>query len=319
MNKSRVEGFSDGVFAIAITLLVLTLAQPSNYHDLTHQLVERWPSLAAYVVSFVMIGIMWLNHHTMFTHVARVDRTFFYLNLVLLMTIVFVPYPTGIFGEALQRQDAKQAAVFYSIVITINACIWAAAWLYASMGRRLLSPEFPEATRLPATLGFALGPPLYAAAIGVAFINPYLCLGFHGLLALYYAFDPISRRLEHAGGGEGGVAESSVRTLAAGSHIHLAPVNSCGTLAEAARRVAVECGKTVTYTWTALPLSGARGSLATVRYKRVRPKRGGHGCRARPVRDAGDQWFQHGAARCRERRLPARRFSSRHPVTRYGL
>jgi uncharacterized membrane protein len=112
MGKERLETFSDGVFAIAITLLVLTIAQPSDYRNLAHQLGERWPSLAAYAVSFVVIGIMWLNHHTVFSHLGHIDRGLFYLNLFLLMTIVFIPYPTGVFGEALRRGvGAKTAAI----------------------------------------------------------------------------------------------------------------------------------------------------------------------------------------------------------------
>src|SRR6266513_1827739 len=103
MNKSRLEGFSDGVFSIAITLLVFTIAQPANYHDLARDLLHSWPSLAAYVVSFVVIGIMWFNHHSIFAHFVRVDRMLVYLNLLLLLTVVFIPYPTGILGEALRQ------------------------------------------------------------------------------------------------------------------------------------------------------------------------------------------------------------------------
>jgi uncharacterized membrane protein len=195
MSKERLEAFSDGVFAIAITLLVLTIAQPSHYRDLAHQLGRLWPSLAAYVVSFVVIGIMWLNHHTVFSHLDHIDRGLFYLNLALLMTIVFLPYPTGVFGEALGKGvGARTAAVFYTAVMTINACVWAALWLYASVGRRLLGPGFPEAQRTMATMLFVAGAFVYGASIGVAFINPYLCLAVQGALALYYALDPISRR-----------------------------------------------------------------------------------------------------------------------------
>ena len=97
MDKSRVETFSDGVFAIAITLLVLTIAQPTDYAELADQLARRWPSLAAYVVSFLVIGIMWVNHHAIFSRLRLVDRAMFYLNLLLLMTIVFIPYPTEVF------------------------------------------------------------------------------------------------------------------------------------------------------------------------------------------------------------------------------
>ncbi|HWD53091.1 MAG TPA: TMEM175 family protein [Acidimicrobiales bacterium] len=197
MSKLRVEAFSDGVFAIAITLLILTIAQPNNYHKLGNQLAERWPSLAAYVVSFAVIGIMWLNHHAIFNHLDRIDRGMFYRNLLLLMTVVFIPYPTGVFGEALrQHAGAKTAAVFYSAVLTVNALAWSALWLHASVGRRLLHPDFPEDQRRIATLLFTAGVLFYAIATGIAFLNPYACLAFHGALALYYAFDPISRRVE---------------------------------------------------------------------------------------------------------------------------
>ena len=199
MSKSRVETFSDGIFAIAITLLVLTIAQPTNYRDLAHQLGQRWPSLAAYVVSFAVIGIMWVNHHTICTNVRLVDRTFFYLNLVLLMTIVFIPYPTEIFGAALRHHEgAKTAAVFYSVTMAINACAWAALWLYCSNGRRLLVDEFPESVRTTSTILFIAGVVVYLVSIGVALLNPYVCLLFHGVLALYYALDPISRSTAHA-------------------------------------------------------------------------------------------------------------------------
>jgi uncharacterized membrane protein len=201
VNKARVETFSDGVFAIAITLLVLTIAQPGagDYLHLRHALLERWPSLAAYAVSFVVIGIMWVNHHTVFSHVQRVDRGLFYWNLWLLMTIVFIPYPTEVFGQALRlHQGARTAAVFYSLTMTVNAVMWAGLWLHASRGRRLLQDDFPESQRTVSTLLFTGGTLLYLISVGVAFISAYLCLAFHGALALYYAFDPISRRVEHA-------------------------------------------------------------------------------------------------------------------------
>jgi TMEM175 potassium channel family protein len=195
MNKARLEAFSDGVFSIAITLLVFTIAQPSNYGDLGHDLARRWPSLAAYVVSFVVIGIMWFNHHSIFAHFARIDRMLVYLNLLLLLTVVFLPYPTGVFGEALrQGAGARTAAVLYSAAMTANAAAWSALWLYASTGRRLLNDAFPEQGRRTATLLFLFGTPIYAITIAVGFLNAYACLAFHALLAVYYALDPLSRR-----------------------------------------------------------------------------------------------------------------------------
>jgi uncharacterized membrane protein len=195
MNKSRVEAFSDGVFAIAITLLVLTIAQPTRYRDLTHELATRWPAFAAYVVSFAVIGIMWLNHHSLFSSFERIDRGLFYLNLLLLLTITFLPYPTGVLGEALARgQGARTAAVFYAVTMAVNAYAWTALWLYGSHRRRLLHASFPEEERALATLLFSIGVVLYTLAIGVAFLNAYAFLALQAAFAIYYALDPVNRR-----------------------------------------------------------------------------------------------------------------------------
>jgi TMEM175 potassium channel family protein len=195
MNKSRVEAFSDGVFAIAITLLVLTIAQPTHYRDLAHQLASRWPSFAAYVVSFAVIGIMWLNHHSLFTSFERIDRGLFYLNMLLLLTITFLPYPTGVLGEALaQGQGAQTAAVFYGVTMAVNAYAWGALWLYGSYHRRLLHASFPEEERGLATLLFTIGVVMYTVAVGVAFLNAYAFLAVQAAFALYYALDPVNRR-----------------------------------------------------------------------------------------------------------------------------
>ena len=194
MGKARLEAFSDGVFAIAITLLVLTITTPDNYRHLGTELADRWPSYAAYLVSFAVIGIMWLNHHTIFGHFARVDRNLVYCNLALLATVVFIPYPTGIFGQALQRGEGERvAAVVYSVTMTVNAVAWAVVWLYGSTRRRLLDDAFPEEQRRTATVLFTIGTGLYAVTIVVAIVNAYACLALHGALAIYYALDPLSR------------------------------------------------------------------------------------------------------------------------------
>ena len=208
MNKSRVEAFSDGVFAIAITLLVLTIAQPTKYWILGQQLAHRWPSLAAFVVSFLVIGIMWVNHHSVFSHFERIDRGLFYFNMLLLMTITFLPYPTGVLGEALaQHQSTQTAAVFYGVTMAVNAFAWAGLWLYGSHNRRLLRASFPEAERTLATLLFTIGVVVYALAVGVAFWNAYVFLGVQAAVALYYALDPVTRR-PGRGKSVGGPAET---------------------------------------------------------------------------------------------------------------
>jgi uncharacterized membrane protein len=200
VSKTRVEAFSDGVFAIAITLLVLTVAEPRSYRDLAHELATQWPSLAAYIVSFAVIGIMWINHHSVFTHLEQIDRGLLYLNLLLLMTIAFLPYPTGVLGQALAKgQGTRTAAVVYGVVMAANAFAWGALWLYASRHRHLLRADFPEGERATATLLFTVGVVVYTVAVGVAFLNAYAFLALQGALAIYYAFDPISRRAARRG------------------------------------------------------------------------------------------------------------------------
>lgn len=196
MSKSRVEAFSDGVFTIAITLLVLTIAEPRAYQHLAHQLGTQWPSLFAYVVSFAVIGIMWINHHSVFSLLEQVDRSLLYLNLLLLMTIAFLPYPTGVLGQALARgQGTQTAAIVYGVVMALNAYSWTGLWLHASRHRRLLQADFPEAERPTRTLLFTAGAVVYTLAVGVAFLNAYAFLALQGALAVYYALDPISGRL----------------------------------------------------------------------------------------------------------------------------
>jgi uncharacterized membrane protein len=127
-------------------------------------------------------------------HFEHVDRNLVYLNLALLATIAFVPYPTGLFGEALQRGEGERvAAVFYSVVMTLNAIAWTALWLYGSMHRRLLGHAFPEEQRRTATVLFTMGTGIYVGTIVIGVISPFACLAVHGALVVYYALDPLSR------------------------------------------------------------------------------------------------------------------------------
>ncbi|MER7841958.1 TMEM175 family protein [Streptomyces sp. NPDC096040] len=125
MNESgRLEAFSDGVFAIAVTLLILDIKVPKvgEHGSLWRAVGEQWPSYAAYAVSFLVIGIMWVNHHQVFSYVARVDRTLMFLNLLVLMVVAAVPWPTAMLAEYL-REDASShtAAAVYSLVMVLMA------------------------------------------------------------------------------------------------------------------------------------------------------------------------------------------------------
>src|SRR5829696_926721 len=107
MTKNRLEAFSDGVFAVAITLLVLEIAIPTG-DDLWHELKEEWPSFASFFVSFWVIGIIWVNHHGVIDHLKRVDRGVLYLNLLVLMTVVFIPFSTALLAEHLKPGESDE-------------------------------------------------------------------------------------------------------------------------------------------------------------------------------------------------------------------
>src|SRR4029453_1297002 len=142
METNRVEAFSDGVFAIAITLLILAVGieQAISEGDLSEQLLDLWPAYIAYAVSFLTIGIMWVNHHQIFRHFERVDRPLLLLNILLLMLISFTPYPTRVVAEHAQNaSDRQAAALLYGTTMTITAICFFGVWFYGS--RRLLRPD----------------------------------------------------------------------------------------------------------------------------------------------------------------------------------
>src|SRR5207248_1720487 len=116
VTTSRLEAFSDGVFAIAITLLVLEFGVDTATHDLGSQLLHIWPSYLAYVTSFLTIGVIWVNHHALFDFVGRVDRALLFLNTLLLLVIAFTPFPTRLIAEFLREGDNERtAALAYGI------------------------------------------------------------------------------------------------------------------------------------------------------------------------------------------------------------
>jgi uncharacterized membrane protein len=192
VQTGRLEAFSDGVFAVAITLLVLDIRPPAGVETssgLWRALGDLWPHYAAYVVSFLVIGIVWVNHHAVLELIVRVDRQLAFLNLLLLMAIALIPFATALLAEYLVHGGGAShaAAAAYSVVISLMGAAFGAVWIYASRGGRLLVDDFP-ADQLPAiTRRFVVGTPIYLAAIGVAFVSAAACLVLHALLALYYA------------------------------------------------------------------------------------------------------------------------------------
>ena len=189
MESRRNEAFSDGVFAIAITLLVLDLRLPGG-GTLTHQLLHVWPQYFAYVVSFLTIGIMWMNHHTILAHITRVDRTLLVINLLLLMGVVAIPFPTSLVAEELRHTGGVAATVTYGLVLIAVSFGFAGLWIYVVTHAESLGGQAqPEALRRSIP-GFTGGLLVYAAATLVAaFGQPLAALVIYGLLGVYYLFE----------------------------------------------------------------------------------------------------------------------------------
>jgi uncharacterized membrane protein len=138
-DTARLVAFSDGVFAITITLLVLEIRPPTDDRNLLHGLVALWPSYLAYALTFLFIGQVWANHHVMFDHIRAADRVVLLLNTLLLMVVAFLPFATSVLAGALRSGDGQRTAVaFYGITFGVTALTFNAVWQYACR-RRLLS------------------------------------------------------------------------------------------------------------------------------------------------------------------------------------
>ncbi len=190
MERGRLEAFSDGVIAVAITLLALDLAVAGPGHGpLLGQLGEHWPSFIAYLISFFTIGIIWVNHHELVKNIAVVDRTILFLNLVLLLFVVVIPFATSTMAKYLTsgNQDAHVAMVIYGLAFEGMALSFAAIFAWTLGEGRLLQPV-PEAARGPAWLRFSIGGAVYLVAIAVALISAPAALAIIGVVAVYYMF-----------------------------------------------------------------------------------------------------------------------------------
>jgi uncharacterized membrane protein len=187
MRTSRIEAFSDGVFAIAITLLALDLRAPSDTRHLGDYLAAQWPSYVAYVISFLLIGLVWANHHTMFDHIVRGDRVLLFVNTLLLMSVACLPFVTRILAESLRSGDGRPAAVFtYGMVLVGGGVFFNGIWLWARRGHRLLGDEITSTEARRLAYRFAAGPFLYAVAAVLGLAAPLPALGVYAALILFY-------------------------------------------------------------------------------------------------------------------------------------
>jgi uncharacterized membrane protein len=203
MNSRRAEGFSDNVFAVAITILVFNLLPIGAGRYLTGaELVRGWPSYAAYVVSFFTIGITWTQHHSLFARITTVDRPLLMLNLLLLMGIVAVPFPTALVAEHLKvvgGHGENYAIVAYGINGILISTSFSFMWLYLARHAAKLGDSAPP-LRWTSALRFNIGIAGYVTGtiIGVCVVPHGYALIVFGLIPIYYAFEHLPDIQEEA-------------------------------------------------------------------------------------------------------------------------
>jgi uncharacterized membrane protein len=192
VSTTRLETFADGVFAIAATLLILNVdAQVrEGSTEIGDRLLEIWPSYIAYAVSFVTIGIIWSNHHTVMAQLGRVNRTFLMLNVFLLLCVAFLPFPTRLVAEHLRdRAELEPAALAYGATMTVMSVCYLSLWLYAIRGRRLLRDDSDARTVSGITRSYLPGTPLYLTATLLALVSPLASVALFGAIALFYVVE----------------------------------------------------------------------------------------------------------------------------------
>lgn len=189
-ETARVEAFSDGVFAIAITLLVLDLKVPRNLGPdtiLEVELFRQWPTYLAFLSSFAMIGVMWINHHRLFSMITRVDHMLLIYNGLLLLGVTITPFPTALIAAHLEGPDAQTAALVYTgmwvcIAIAFNL-LWQHVHRWGKLLGRHVSPEEVRAV----SFAYSFGVPVYLIAFVAAFYNQRAAVGITAGLALFFA------------------------------------------------------------------------------------------------------------------------------------
>jgi uncharacterized membrane protein len=186
-GTARLETFSDGVMAIAATLLVLEIGVGTLHGSLGDALLDLWPAYLAYAASFLTIGIIWVNHHAGGVLLGRVDRTLLFINTLLLMVIAFFPFPTKLVADFLTDTDhERSAAVVYGSTLTLMAICYAALWFYAARGRRLIAPDVPQERVDEISRSFAPGSFMYAGATALALLSPIATVIATLAIAVFY-------------------------------------------------------------------------------------------------------------------------------------
>jgi TMEM175 potassium channel family protein len=191
-ETSRVEAFSDGVFAIAITLLILEIKIPAaGSGALAQELLGQWPSYLSFLISFAFIGIMWINHHRLFTHIGRCDDVLLVLNLLLLLGVVVVPFPTAVLAAHLGQPDQRTALIVYNSTYVFIAMVFNLLWRYASSGKRqLLAGNVDAASVQRISRQYAFGPAGYVVCLALSWVSAAASLALNFALACFFALPP---------------------------------------------------------------------------------------------------------------------------------
>jgi uncharacterized membrane protein len=158
----------------------------AHTHDLGSALLHLWPSYLAYVTSFITIGIIWMNHHTCVETIRRVDRPFLFLNLLLLLTVSFLPFPTRLVADYLQRPGEQSAVYAYAATFVVMSIVYNSWWRYASSNRRLIRAGVPDATLRAISRAFGPGVPMYVFVLLVAVVSPLASVALTFAIAAFY-------------------------------------------------------------------------------------------------------------------------------------
>jgi TMEM175 potassium channel family protein len=185
----RIEVFSDGVFAIAITLLIIEIGVPhvGEHGSLLDELARLWPSYLGYAISFLIIGIVWANHHNRLRLISRSDRLFLVINILVLMCVAFIPFPTALLSEYIRDEAHRTTAVaVYSGTLAVTAASFTLLWLYAATNYRLVDRRVDPSLLGAMTRRYMLGMVLYTLAFVLSFLSPVASLTLIVFLALLF-------------------------------------------------------------------------------------------------------------------------------------
>jgi uncharacterized membrane protein len=192
-DTGRIEAFSDAVFAIAITLLIIEIGVPHLEEEppgttLPQALVGLWPSFLAYVISFLQIGVIWANHHNRFRFIERSDHVLLFLNILFLMCVAFIPFPTALLAEYLDGSAAERetAGAIYAGTLAVTAVFFTLLWLYATVNRRLVNRDLDPYLLRTMTRRYLLGMVAYLFVFLLAFVNVAASLALIVALALLF-------------------------------------------------------------------------------------------------------------------------------------